>query len=341
MNNNFLQKHPYFILIVLYIIQTLFFFNYNHTMGQTLLALFSIAFTCCILWYWKKDIKGQGKNYLLVKLINSFSANVGSFLGILLVIHIILQVSFLEDFYIMWLDDKATVWHLLLIGNFLFLPFILLPYLPPITKKIEPSDRKLLIAGVSLLDYNRTNEEELSDHEITKLNEIKESDNQDWKNWAPIKNCLDHYQNIDRIYLLVSKQARDLLYIIDANTEYKKQGLLEMVNTLKGPIPIEYIAIEDIHNLNSNHDELKAVLNKKNTFSLYQDKEVLFDITSGTAALTAAVVINAIRSDRGLSYTRQDTRSVQEMNVDVFSLAELYDEILYKINIRTQEKKLD
>jgi hypothetical protein len=61
------------------------------------------------------------------------------------------------------------------------------------------------------------------------------------------------------------------------------------------------------------------------------EKDILFNITGGTAAISGAMILKAIPDERRAEYTRQDTGSIEEVPLNIFHVKDLWTELLDKV----------
>ncbi len=62
-----------------------------------------------------------------------------------------------------------------------------------------------------------------------------------------------------------------------------------------------------------------------------ESKDILFNITGGTAAVSGAMILNAIPYERRAEYARQDNGLIEEIPLDIFDVKMLWHELLEKI----------
>lgn len=330
-----------FILIILEIYLLKNFSADKEMMTKVVIGLgVLIALLWAIIYFQKKNI------YFLRSFLMSMKADVISVYGILLVIYFIVHMTWIpEDIknYIKSTNPSDHNWleiffHL----EFLLLPFLIVAILyQEKEKKVDAKNRKVLITGVSLLpgfDFKDPTRKSLKEKELDCLKTIQKTDN--WITWNPIKQALNAYPNIETVILVGSEQTKQQHDFIKAHPEFKNLRLKNLIlnhtpigsktPSIKTVIPkilSDVNRIETVYNA-INHDVLESGFFKTKA---YEDKDILFASTGGTAIVSSAMTMHGVKGLRGIVYTRQDNRKLEEFNLSLFNFRELVNELIEKI----------
>lgn len=340
-----LQFFIYSILLFLFIIIEIYLLkNYSadkEMMTKVVLGLgFLIAVLWAIIYFQKKNI------YFLRSFLMSMKADVISVYGILLVIYFIVHMTWIpEDIknYIKSTNPSDHNW----LEIFFHLAFLLLPFLMVAIfyqekeKKVDANTRKVLITGVSLLpgfDFKDPTRKLLTEREQAALKTIQEDNN--WVTWNPIKQALNSYPNIETVILVGSEQTKQQHDLIKAHPDFKnfrlKNLILNHIPTERKTPPVKTVIPEILSDVNRietvyntiSHDILESGLFKNKA---YEDQDILFASTGGTAIVSSAMTMHGVKGLRGIVYTRQDNRKLEEFNLSLFNFRELVNELIEKI----------
>ena len=137
-------------------------------------------------------------------------------------------------------------------------------------------------------------------------------------NWAPIvRAIIYHTPVLEKVFLLVSEESNKHRNELEDILEiYKKVTGTDFVIDFIGPV--SFNDYEDIHH------ELRKVIKKIKSYG-YDDRDISVYISPGTAAVTLALTLLAVKEGRQVEYLEQggDYR-ILGINVsieDIFSLA--------------------
>jgi len=265
----------------------------------------------------------------LIKVINNIASN---FIGILSIIYFIFNISWLTDSLIM--SNNSSTLHYS--SSLLYLAFLLFPYLflSLFSKKrdMEPDnqERKILFSSLSLLDPFKSNKESLSDNEIKKLEKMYNYDFSKWTvsdriQWQPIFKAIDKLGNIKEVVLFHTKET-ELLNNMILNSKYKSCDIVSLLQKYFPQIKkICFQKIEDPNDIQLTIDEINYIVRKKSR--TYDDDQMVFSITGGTAVISAAMAIISMKGLRGIVYSHQQSLEIISTPVNVFNIKELWTEI--------------
>ena len=283
-------------------------------------------------------IKREKKNiYFFRSFLMSVKADVISLYGILLVVYFIIHMAWIPD-YIYEFMNTATIksegWiKITFYFEFLFFPFLVvaLTY-KEVPRSIAKDKRKVLISAISLIPGFPRGKREggLNDEEKHTLNTIDVS--KDWNRWNPIRQALDDYPNFESIILLGSKETGEQLRLINQNDNFKKVGITHLIKEYSPNIKYVIIkSLPDFNQIESIYNSIKLDVLASSSLKNYDDEDIIFAVTGGTAIMSAAMTMHAVKGQRGIVYTRQDNRQLEEFNLSIFNFNELVNELIEKI----------
>ncbi len=125
----------------------------------------------------------------------------------------------------------------------------------------------------------------------------------------PARYIAHHLGTVEKVLILVSKNGSDRYY-------------RDFVCTLKGAIPrktrpiFQMIGPADFNNYQEILDCIKNAL-KKIFHEGYTDRDISFMISPGTSAVTAALIISAVRDGRQVEYFTQVPDKSEHISIDV------------------------
>ncbi len=259
----------------------------------------------------------------------------GNILGIIAIIYFTTHIGWiftaLRDSYVT--DNLHLMSQFSLYLNFLFFPYLFLTFFLKKRKDdVLPKNRKVLLTSLSIFDYNRNAEGELSPQDKKVLNVIKsKKDYHTWGrdvNWQPIFLAIEKYENLKEIIVLNTKQTKYQNNAIKNSNDYKNYTFEKLIRNYFPKIEVTNAMIENPNELQSTVEDLNFILRKK--LKNYEDKDIVFSITGGTAVITAAMSMVAIKGDRGITYMDQQKNITINNSVDVFDIKELWEEIINK-----------
>jgi hypothetical protein len=371
--SNFIKRHKDIIVILLVIIE---FYLLNFLVECRFLSVLLLWISLGILFLFIIDyqIKLKNKNNdpnILIQIILNLKGEAGNWFGIFSILYVLInlnwlstltwnvsfitkgeELNFFSSFYLNRIDYFTLnsfglfFVKLLLILEFLFLPFILFPG----QKKQNPTDPKVLIAGVSLLvpRYNKIDSKELKsalDRFNTKNEEQPfdyfniEADH--WGRWNSINKSLFNRKSIEQVVLLVSHDVIALNEeIIKLGKAYQDKFNLEKLIYDRYPdrnIKIIKSCEIDFNTFLDAKTKIEEVL-QRYVLPKYKDEEILFNITGGTAPLSTAMILHALKGERKAEYVHQKDLNIIDIDVDVLTVQDLWDEILQKVQEKSIKK---
>lgn len=369
-----------------------------------LLSLVHIRYLCVILFYLglfgliyvfireKKEKRKNRKGNLLIQLILNLKGEAGSWVGILTVIFVIVNINILSNLiwetreifssfdyntYIsqlkngqfdFWMLNSIGVFltQLILMGFFLVIPF----YLFPVIDTRESKNPRILISALSLLidfgklptDKDAVKKKLLSLNSSVSYNDSFYKSNPtisspkkfeyfnfnssevNWGKWNVIRYSLVDHSDIEKIILIASPeviQLRETInqLILDDETGYFQNFDLEKLIQTFYPgrqIEVVYSNPIDFNDFYDVKSKLQTAIAENAIDKGYSDSDLIFNITLGTAQVTAAMILSALKGDRKAEYISQNTSKIVPIDVDVLTIQDLWDEI----GLRVMKNKL-
>jgi hypothetical protein len=341
----------------------------------TIIALFFIY------WQVKKEENKKQKGTLLAQLILNIKGEAGSWIGILTVIFVVINLNIISD--LIWeTKDSVTITNLkltiptidqidwwmlnklgilitqmLLITCFLITPVLLFP----ITAHQPNNKPRVLICGISLLvdmakdvkskelvkkklfsvnsDSNLTEDYLQKDPKISspkkfEIFNFKESEGC-WGKWNVIRHSLESHKSICKVVLVASKEIHELNQTIDQiineeNSEYYRNFKIENLISAFYPsrrVEVYYSNPMDFNDFYDVKSKLQSLISEQVLGKGFDDSDLLFNITGGTAQVTAAMILSSLKGDRKAEYIHQNTGEVVSVDVDILTIQDLWDEI--------------
>ncbi|ALM76256.1 hypothetical protein [Thermococcus barophilus] len=138
-----------------------------------------------------------------------------------------------------------------------------------------------------------------------------------------------HRSEIKKLILIVSKE-------IVTNRDYAER-IKAIADKLKEcfsrEIEIEEWLIDDANDLNRIRGDLLPKLER--IIREESAEEITIDITGGTAAISGALTLLAVKEDIQAQYLRQDRLEIQKIDIDVFDLGDLWREFSERLMEKT------
>ncbi len=310
------------------------------------LALFNIVITAPLYFLVRKEGISLGKFFSRV-----ISGNVSSLGGIYTIVVFLVALSMSTDKFAQWIDS-GNLEKLYLATTYLFtgintaILFILSQsyfYRKDTGTYTEPERKKVLIAALSLFKYG--NEKGNNRDETLKkfLEEIKNKKLDDSKApWAvPLRSIKHHVVDnnnkpiLEKVILLVSEETSSKQEAESKVKTYNfndfKLVCREFCKLYGVKANIEIVESRPV-NFNSIQDCLSELhrLLRVEVFPRYKDEDISMNISSGTAIVSAAMVIASVKEGRQIEYIEQTEGKKSEllgMNVSVQDIYTFYPEI--------------
>lgn len=154
-----------------------------------------------------------------------------------------------------------------------------------------------------------------------------------WGNFDPIrKSIIVHNALFDEIILIISSEASVKIDLL--NDDLKPLKLV--TDFLDKFFPNHKIQIKIIseeisgNDMKTNLTGLKNILNSLFVKKI-NDRDLLFNITGGTAAMSGAMILCSIPGERHAEYARQDTGVIDDIPLDINDVKVLWKELLEKV----------
>lgn len=281
-------------------------------------------------------ISGKGSNVLISFLVPLHN-HTGNIAGIFMILFILIQVHLIGTELHEFICCHGSLWHVCLYLMVLLFPFIIQSFFYNNSKLPVPKeDRRVLVLAASEYKYQDLidiNEKFL----LTKdgIGFMKEKN----KYKALIKT-IQEYLGINHVIILVDEKSASPL------KEFKEKNSKDFVLEILGLFfpnrfnsnSIEYMPVDNINDFTQMYKVLKPDLEYR--IRNYEDREVLFNISSGTSTVSAVLSLFSVIGQRGFCYleqvdmTQDANARILEFEINAFDLKELWHEILTIVRIK-------
>jgi len=313
-------------------------------MKIVVVVLISIAISIFYLKLKKKN----SEPLFIVFLIKGFQVKGSDIVGIFNVVFTLCSISWIgiELYY----HTYCGVLNALIYAGFMILyPLLIANYVLP--KPIEPEvyHPKVLITALSKIYKHENLQESISEMEKERLDwkdqVFKKADGSmktvgsvpwgPWANWDPIrKSIIEHKASFHEIIIILSNEVAEDIDKFPDNLKPDKL-ISDFINlvypNLKHKVKINMkkvgVSGNDFHENMLEIDGIIQLLKHRKI----DEKDILFNITGGTAAISGAMILKAIPDERRAEYTRQDTGSIEEVPLNIFHVKDLWTELLDKV----------
>ena len=312
--------------------------------------LTSIVFiVSLIIWLISKLRKQESEPLFIVYLIKGFQVKGSDLIGIFNVVFTLCSISWIgiEIYY----QTVSGFLNALIYAGFMILyPLLIANYLLPPTNNDEKYHPKVLISAISLLkkeDLKKSIEEMDAKYPDKWLDQVFYNPDGTLKTanpfskipWGPWgvfdpvrKSIITHQAQFHEIVLIMSSEVS--VVINEFPEELKPNFLVE--NFLQKHFPDKKVKVviksEEIsgNDMKLNITSIENILNSLSKRK-FENKDILFNITGGTAAFSCAMILNAIPYERQAEYARQDTGLIEEIPLDIYDVKGLWNELLEKV----------
>lgn len=321
------------------------FLIYN-SLWMKIVIIVSIIIIIGILY--SKQKKNESEPLFIIFLIKGFQVKGSDIIGIFNIVFTLCSISWIgiELYY----HSLGGVLNAFIYAGFMILyPLIIANYVLPKTLVEEIYHPKVLITALSKIFKYEILQESINEMETEKLKwgnqkflkpdgTIKMAGSVPWgpwANWDPIrKSIIEHKASFHEIIIILSNEvAKDIDKFPD-NLKPDKliSDFLELVYpNLNHQVKINLkrvgVSGNDFHENLIVIDGIIQLLKHQKT----EDKDILFNITGGTAAISGAMILKAIPNDRRAEYSRQDTGIIEEVPLNIYHVKDLWGELLEKV----------
>ena len=154
-----------------------------------------------------------------------------------------------------------------------------------------------------------------------------------WANLDPVrKSIIVHESSLEKIILLSSTEAFEACQKLPENVQPVKL-ITDFVHIFYPNRNISISIIADGksgNNMKENGFSLENILKTLNNKG-YNDENIVFNITSGTVAISGAMILKAIAEGRLAEYTNQDTGLIEDVPLTILDVKDLWEELLEKV----------
>ncbi|MEI6885550.1 MAG: hypothetical protein WCO02_13755 [Bacteroidota bacterium] len=329
-------------------------FNWVSPAFNSFFVLHINAFKLCIIAFLLISIlliyfilsRKKKEPLFIVYLIKGFQVKGSDWIGIFNIMFTLISIAWIgNELYAQTLNGVYNA--LIFICFMLLYPLICAILFLPQNRIKDVVKPKVLISALSLLTENdlRTCMNEMDKPElkhkwkepIFKLTNGELKKHKDfifgpWFKYDPIrKSIIKHGGSFKEIHLIVSSEVANSIKSLP--DDLKPEALIN--NFLHKHFPNSKTEVFLVQHGISGNDMgmtgigLESVL--KIALRKFKDKEILFNITGGTAAISSAMILKAIPRGRKAEYARQDTGIIEEIPLSIYDLKDLWDELLEKV----------
>lgn len=328
---DFLNKCRWFVFLLVGIGEFLFLrFCSIDIIKIVSFLVFVIIIVALMVNFLDKKKNTEDDIYILAFLGRSLTAKgVGNLFGVFLVIHTIIHIGFIQSYFLDLLKSNYdySFWHLLTSIDCFLLPFVLPP--PSSKRNKKPVKRKILISALSLLHFMDRSKTDLENANIV-CNDASQIANLKCS-WRPILSIIENYLDLELIYLLVTPEVNKQLEFIDKKINGNPFEIyLKEQNRNIAFRRIDLLDINDfdeiVHKIDKKILKDDILLERE-----YEDENLIFNITSSTSAIAAALSIKGINGKRGVVIIPQGKNGEpEELKIDAWSMKDLLEELLEK-----------
>lgn len=313
--------------------------------------ILSIAFLITLITiYWLRLKKDDEEPLFIVYLIKGFQVKGSDFIGILNVLFVLCSIAWIGvEFYSHSLNGYLNA---LIYSGFMFLyPLIVAYYFLPKHSTEDEYHPKILIIAVSNLnqDFLTSGIEEMENIFPDKwrqqtfknpdgsLKMVSDKIRVPWGPWGvfdPVrKSIIEHNAQFHEIILIISSEVSEIIAGFK-DEKLKPKALVKeyLIKHYPNHKTVVKTALSDIsgNDLKKIKTGIENILHTLTSEGI-DNKDILFNITSGTAVISGAMILNAIPYDRKAEYARQDTGIIEEIPLNIYDVKKLWHELLEKV----------
>ena len=317
----------------------------NNLMWFKASALLIIALS--VYCYLAKLRKLKHEPLYIVFLIKGFQVKGSDLLGVTNVIFTLCSISWIGmELYLVTINGVLNA--LIFTGFMILYPLICVSHFLPRPDEKEKYQPKILITALSIvneiklrlcLEEMKTNELKDKWLEETFYNSdgsVKMDGFAPWGPWGnldPIrKSIIVHKASFKEIILISTKKATEVCEKLPPDLQPQKI-IADFLNIYypKHKIVTKIKPLDVSGNvLNENMVEIDNILHTLISHK-YENRDILFNVTGATVAISGAMILKAITGDRQAEYARQDNGIIEDIPIDIGSVKDLWDELLEKV----------
>ena len=322
---------------VTYFITNLVWFKLS---AITVIAIF-------VFYYLGKLRKKKNEPLYIVFLIKGFQVKGSDLSGVFNVIFTLCSISWIGiELYFQTINGVLNA--LIFTGFMILYPLICVFHFISIPEEKENYQPKILITALSIVNeiklglcLEEMKTKELKDKwlEETFYNpdgSVKMDGFAPWGPWAnldPIrKSIIVHKASFKEIILISTKKASEVCEKLPPDLQPQKiiADFLDIYYP-KHRIVTKIKPLDVSGNvLNENMVEIDNILHTLISHK-YENRDILFNVTGATVAISGAMILKAITGDRQAEYARQDNGVIENIPIDIGSVKDLWDELLEKV----------
>lgn len=211
----------------------------------------------------------------------------------------------------------------------LFLPFLLIVIFTRQAGPVPKEEREVLVTSISLPKKENI---------INVINKKFEKGfiKSDGGNLRPIIKAIEAYSNLKKVLLFIDEKAYAEFYAATRETDFLPEGSTEdpvslffnqFIHLYSENAAVELLRTGTFNKMNSIFKDQKRLLEAK--LYPYKNRKIVFSLTNGTAAVSAALTLLSIRGERGLCYlTQGEQEEILEFDVSVTDLQDIISNFL-------------
>jgi hypothetical protein len=343
----------FLILLIILTIEFIGFSHHFHLWHAHFSILIKTAITllqAISIYLLYSKLKKDKKNPLfIVILIKGFQSKGSDFIGIFNIVFMLCSIAWIGlEFYGHTLSGlfNAFIYFGFLILYPLFIITLFFSQNSANTKEYHP---KILITALSkpnetllkknIEEMNKNYKDQWAEQAIhEKDGSLKISNNIPWGpwfNWDPIrKSIIEHKASFHEIIIILSNEvANDInKFPDDLNPEKLISDFIEVVYpnlTHKVKIDLRRVGVSgnDLHENEVAIDGIiQLIKHRKN-----DERDILFNITGGTVAISGAMILKAIPGERKAEYANQDTGLIDAVPLNIYQVKDLWAELIENV----------
>ena len=141
--------------------------------------------------------------------------------------------------------------------------------------------------------------------------------------------AIEKFKNLEELVVLNTQETNYLDSAIKNSDDYSEFTFRKLIERyFDNKIAVTETTLKKPNEIQPTVEDLNVLL--RYTLKKYTNEKIVFSITSGTAAVSAALAMVAIKGEREIVYLNQQSNVTISNTVDVFSIKELWEEILDK-----------
>ena len=317
---------------------------------QNILALKFISILILLIidiLLWRSLKKHDNHPLFIVYLIKGFQVKGSDMIGIFNIVFTLCSISWIGiELYQNSLNSvqNGMIYALFMLLNPLFVAVFLIPH----KENKKDNHPQVLITALSIVNEKNLRESllEMEKDEykdkwtdavfFNSNGKIKKTGPFIWGPWLnldPIrKSIIEHHESLKEVYLISSLEVTTVINLLP--NELKPEIFIkEYLNKYYPKNNVKVFTIQE--GISGNDMNMTSIglenLLRKLFGEGYINKDLVFNITSGTVAISGAMILKAIPGERNAEYCNQDTGEIVDVPLNIYDVKNLWDELLEKV----------